>query len=41
MDNLPLNFAIMRNPINWVIVTIILFIGGLLGHFIFQFHNKG
>lgn len=30
MNYVPLNLALMRNPINWVTVTAIAFIGALL-----------
>lgn len=29
MDYIPLNFAIMKNPYNWIIVTLMVAIAGL------------
>lgn len=40
MDALPLNFAILRNPLNWIIVFVILFIGGLIGHYVTALYSN-
>jgi predicted membrane channel-forming protein YqfA (hemolysin III family) len=33
---IPLNFALMNNPVNWVIITLMIFIAGIAISFIFQ-----
>ncbi len=32
MQYVPLNFALMKNPFNWAIVTLMVMIGGLALH---------
>jgi hypothetical protein len=29
MERIPLNFALMRNPVNWIIVLLMVYIVGL------------
>jgi len=35
MQYIPLNFALMKNPLNWVILTLMVVIGGLALNAIF------
>jgi hypothetical protein len=36
MDSVPINWALMRNPVNWVIVLLMVYIAGLGLALIFQ-----
>lgn len=35
MQYIPLNFALMKNPFNWIILTLMVLIGGLALNAIF------
>lgn len=35
MNYIPLNFGLLKNPFNWIIVTLMVVIGGLALHLIF------
>jgi hypothetical protein len=39
MDWLPLNFAILRNPVNWLTVWTLLLLAGLLLDRILEYHT--
>lgn len=36
MDSIPLNFALMKNPVNWIIVLLMVYIVGLAISLIFH-----
>jgi hypothetical protein len=40
MEWLPLNFAILRNPVNWLTVWTLLLLAGLLLDQALQYHTK-
>lgn len=36
---LPLNFALMGNPVNWAVITLMVLLAGVALHFIFEGAN--
>lgn len=44
MDWVPLNFGLMKNPLNWIIILLMVYLGSILLSYadkqIFQLHNS-
>jgi hypothetical protein len=40
-DSIPLNFALMANPLNWIIITLMVLMGGIALHLIVNHTSEG
>lgn len=36
MDKIPLNFSLLANPVNWLVVALMVMLAGLMVHLIFS-----
>lgn len=41
MDNIPINFGILKNPLNWAIVLLMVLIAAIGAHVVTGFFSKG
>ena len=39
MDWLPINFGLLRHPVNWLTIWVILFLGGFIVHLAMTYHT--